>query len=389
MGRKRKEEESVVSQIEEEEESEDKKPVRFVSSGCDILDFIGGGGFPFGKIVNIIGDNSTGKTLLVSEFIAFAYSMYKDDLEWFYDDAEAGYSFDSKKIWGIDIVADEDDCSETLEDFQIRLYKMCEALKPGKKLIYVLDSFDSLTTIEEIDYNHKKMKAIEDEKKLPGTYGQSKAKGMSEFFRAMRKKIKEKEVILVIISQVRENIGVSFGAKYKRMGGKALDFYAAQIFWLAVAEKYEESNRVCGIGIKARTSKNKVGKPFREGIFDILFDYGIDNISSNIKYLYGLKTDEGKDKEKINKSELEWNGEKFSFRKLIRHIEANNLVQELYQKTKEKWDKEEEKSDMSIGRKPKYSGEKIETEKCEGERERVTEMDGREGVEPTGDTVGV
>ena len=95
--------------------------VELISSGSDLLDLALGGGFPLGKVINVIGDKSSGKTLLICEAIARAYVKYKEKIHVDYDDTEAGFSFDTQEIWGftMPVLVDskkEDDCSETVED---------------------------------------------------------------------------------------------------------------------------------------------------------------------------------------------------------------------------------------------------------------------------------
>lgn len=347
---------SLTTQVEEHVK---RKPITSVveltSSGADLLDLVAGGGYPWGKMINIVGDKSTGKTLLGSELIACAHKRYGKELEWCYDDAEAGYSFNSQQLYGIDIVAPDEECSDTLEDFQLNLRKRLEKLKPGKRLIYILDSFDSLTSDDELEQYEKKMKAYEKGKKPEsGSYGTSKSKGMSLYFRVIKRLLKDKNCLLIIVSQVRENIGVMFGAKYVRVGGKWLDFYAAQIFWLAEVEKHKKGDRHTGITIKVRNTKNKIGKPFRECFVELLFDYGIDNILTNLYFLYSLKTDTGKNTANVEKEIVYWNDKEYQLRKLIRHIEQNNLEDELREKIAARWAELEDRASTSAGRKPKY-----------------------------------
>jgi RecA/RadA recombinase len=319
-------------------EKEDLSKIEFTSYGSDVFDLIAGGGSPFGKVINIIGDNSVGKSLVASEIIAHARKKYGKDLLWYYDDAEAGYSFDSKAIWGFEMITDAMVPSDTIEDFALHVDRTLSKMKKGQKLIYIVDSFDGLTSVGEQEEFEEKMTAIEKDKDVKGTYGQAKAKGTNQFFRIMANKIKDKDCLLIIISQVRENIGAGpYAPKLRRNGGKSLDLYACQIFWLAVAEKYLRKGTVIGVGIQIKNTKNKVGKPYREGYMDLVFDYGIDNISSNLKYFYELKTDKGKDKEKIGTIELDWDGEKFSFNKLISHIEEKGLESKLTEKVYKKW----------------------------------------------------
>jgi RecA/RadA recombinase len=334
-----------------------------VSYGSDIMDLISGSGAPWGKITNIVGDKSTGKTLLTSELIAQAYQIYGKDLVWDYDDVEAGYSFDSRSIWGIDIVDEDSQPSITIEDFALNLERKMSKLKKKQRLIYVVDSLDGTTTEAELKYREKKMKALAkrkdgtSNKEEKGTYGTDKAKGMSEFFRTTTKEIKNQKVLLIIISQVRENISTfAFAPRYHRTGGKALDFYSSHVFWLREVCKHElVTGRPSGVAVEIKNTKNKYGKPFRKGIIDILFDYGVDNISSNLKFLYDLRTaKEGKDKGKINEFDLDWNGEIYSYRKLMSHIERENLEQELTDKVRAKWQELEDKADATKGRKSKF-----------------------------------
>lgn len=312
------------------------------SSGATSLDNALGGGFPFGKMVNIIGDKSSGKTLLASQIIAEAYYKYGNKLKWIYDDVEAGYSFDSESMQniGIKIVEEQKERigvfpSHRLEDFSYNLKKAVDKIKDDEYLIYVIDSFDALTCQAEIDRDEAMMKAIEEEKDIDkGGYKIEKPKVLGEFFRLRVQDIKYKKCMLIVISQTRQNIGVTFGAKYSRNGGSALDFYAAIIMWLAEAEKERKLGEVVSVCIKARITKNKVGKPFRNAFFTILYDYGIDNIASSIDYLYDLRSDKGA---LSKKAKLKWDGKEYTRTALIKYIEDSGLEEELKKRTIKKY----------------------------------------------------
>lgn len=329
----------ITEQIIDKNKKEKKMEIeKFISSGSTLLDLALGGGFPAGKIINIVGDKSTGKTLLAIETIA----KNRKKIKWFYDDSEAGFSFDTRNMYGFDMNV-SNNCSFTIEDFEKNISKQLKELKENKTLVYVLDCFDSLTSEAEIKRHEK-----ESEK---GSYKVEKTKILSEFFRLTRQKIKNKNCILIIISQVRMNIGIMFGEKYTRTGGKALDHYSSQIIWLAETEKHKRKDRVTGVTVKVKVKKNKVGLPFRECFVDILFDYGIDDISSNLCFLYDLKTPTGKMK---SKEKIEWiDGNKYSLRKLIKHIEENNLEEDLKKEVIKKWD-DIENSVSSKERKNKF-----------------------------------
>lgn len=319
--------------------------VDLISSGSDLLDLALGGGFPLGKVINVVGDKSSGKTLLICEAIARAYKKYNKDIQVFYDDTEAGFSFDTEEIWGFKMPVlmdkkDEDDCSETVEDLISSVKKRLEPyLKSKTPCVYIVDSLDGLTSEQEIEHAEAREKARENNTKQTGTYGTQKAKLLSEFFRLVKNDLKDSNCLLIVISQIRDKIGVTFGRKWSRSGGRALDFYCAQTIVLAEVEKIENTvhgqKRKVGVRIRAKVDKNKIGKPFREVDFQILFDYGVDNIDSNLCFLFDLLTETGKTKKRVD---VEWDGKKFSSREdLIQYIEENNQEQKLLKAVQKKW----------------------------------------------------
>lgn len=315
-----------------------------LSSGCTVLDLALGGGYPFGEIVNIVGPEGSSKTWMATECIYNALLQYKDKLKWRFNDAERRFNLPVKELYGIDM--NIKDPSLFLEEFQDDVSKWISKLKDKDKLIYILDSLDQLPSLEEIRRSKKKSKAREDgeeseKKKGKGSFNLEKLKELNTFFRVKRDEIKNKDCLLIIISQVRMNIGVLYGPVHNRTGGKALDHNASQIIWFKEVERYGKKGWISGVCIKAEVKKNSIGKPFRECFFDLLFDYGIDNISSNIDFLYDLRTDMGKFRKK-EAEELEWNKKKYNKTELIQLIEKKNLEEELEQKVVKKWNEIEE-----------------------------------------------
>lgn len=262
--------------------SSPKKGLDFIPTGCVVLDCVLGGGWPLGRIVNVVGDKSTGKTLLAMEAIANFFLKYDNGRSW-YNEAEAAFDVDYAKALGIPMERVEKlESYDTVEAVVEHLEGVLERIKgPG---LYILDSLDALSDEAEMG------RGIRD-----SSYGASKAKKMSELFRRLVRKVKQKQICVMIISQVRDNIGVTFGEKHGRSGGKALDFYASQVLWLAhiktLKQKRATVERPIGILIRAKCKKNKVGLPFRECQFNIRFGYGVEDTEASEEFLREIGAD--------------------------------------------------------------------------------------------------
>jgi RecA/RadA recombinase len=261
-----------------------------------------------------------------------------------YDDVENGLNLDTLSMYGFEIKPKNGYYSHTIEDFVANLSREVKKVKDDEILLYVLDSFDALSSEEEIKRvkeDQKIREAVmdgEEVKEQKGTFNQAKQRSLNEFFRTRAKEVRDKNCVLLIISQVRDNIGISFGPKYRRSGGPALDHSANQIMWLSECEEHYKlsgiKKRAIGITTKAKVTKNRVGKPFRFCFMEILFNYGVDDVRSNLTFLYDLKTETGKDS---NKKEIDWKKEQYTLEKLIEYIENNNEEEELKNLVIEKW----------------------------------------------------
>lgn len=251
----------------------------FIKTGCVKLDCDLGGGWPLGRISNVVGDRSTGKTLLAIEAAANFAKDYEGKI--YYREAEAAFQKEYAEALGMPIgrVDFGKKVIETVEDVYDDLSRKIElCIKRKKPALYVLDSLDALSDRAE--------KALAFD---AGSYGGTKPKQMGKMFRQLVKPIEEAQIHLMIISQVRDKIGVSFGDKHSRSGGKALDFYASQILFLSnlgqIYQTRKNVKRTTGIGVRAKVKKNKVGLALREAQFNIEFGFGIDDLSASVTWL--------------------------------------------------------------------------------------------------------
>lgn len=262
-----------------------KANIKFVTTGCTLLDCALGGGWAIGRIANVVGDRSTAKTALATEaLINFVKQFPKGAAA--YRESEAAFDTSYAEAMGLPLdqidFGDPDNPLLTVEDFARDFDKFLTAQKKaGHPGIYVLDSLDALSDDAEMDNDFDK-----------ASFGAAKAKQLSKLFRIVARKAEVSQVLLLIVSQVRDNIGVMFGDKHKRSGGKALDFYASQVLWLSQIKMLKKTlnkvERPYGVVIKGKVKKNKVGLPFREAEFTFKFGYGVEDLGAGVEWLHEI-----------------------------------------------------------------------------------------------------
>lgn len=285
------------------EKKEKKERVDFLHTGSHLLNLAASckakkGGWARGRIINLVGDGSSGKTLLALEACAQAFydiqnrksKLYPKvkKVSIVYNNKEGVMDFPLEEMYGEEFVKGvEWICSQTCEEMGRDYQRRVNKLKEGEFLLYVADSLDSFDSAKG---KERVAESVKTDKEIKGTMGMEKAKYFStSFFSHLCSAMKGKDATLICISQVRDNIDAGmFGEKHRRVGGKALDFYTHMVLWLArvkwLKKTYRGKERVYGITVKARFKRNKCAKPMRDVQFDILFDYGIDDIGSIVKY---------------------------------------------------------------------------------------------------------
>jgi recombination protein RecA len=263
----------------------DKEGVEFFTSGCALLDAAIGGGWAEGRVSNVVGDKSAGKTLIAMESTANFTRKYSGAKPR-YAESEAAFDQAYARALGIPIdrIIFNKEPMRTVEQWHKDLETYLDGLG-GQPGLYILDSLDAIS-----DEAEQKAEFGE------ASYGGKKPKLIGQLFRDLVDELEAKRCHLMIISQIRDKLNVTFGETKTRSGGRALDFYASQIVWLAEIGKIkrviDKIERVVGIDVRARVKKNKVGLPFREADYPILFGYGIDDLMADVAWLIEVGREE-------------------------------------------------------------------------------------------------
>ncbi len=238
-----------------------------ISTGSLGLDMaLGIGGVPRGRIVEVYGPESSGKTTVALQIVAQAQ---KSGGEAAFIDVEHALDPVYAKALGVDI----DSLLVSQPDTGEQALEIMEALiRSGALDVIVLDSVAAMVTKAEIDGE------------MGDTHVGLQARLMSQALRKLTSVVSRSNCVAVFINQVREKIGVVYGNPETTPGGRALKFYSSVRIEVRRGEPIKNGTEIIGNKTKCKIVKNKVAPPFKEVVFDIMYGEGVSRVGEIIDF---------------------------------------------------------------------------------------------------------
>jgi recombination protein RecA len=281
----------------------------FVSTGCVALDVIMGGGLPVGRMTEMFGDPSSGKSLIAAQMAAVTQ---EDGGIVAYADTETAVSKAMMHKVGVNvdelIYASPDTVDEVFKFFDYAL-ELKMKMAPEAFLLMIWDSVAATSSSAEMDKDYGDVGYL------------THARVISQALRKITRKISKEKTGMLFLNQTRDKLGVMFGEKTATFGGKAISFHASVRVQLSLANKLKvidgKRKRIVGMNTRAVVVKNKVAAPFKETILPIYFGDGIDDPLASYLWLKdnGFITTSGSSQtlelpeyEPIKFSKNAWNG---------------------------------------------------------------------------------